>query len=184
MPRYSNFKIISLLRSHGFSNAADFLERYFEREFQFSFGHKKVLLILFIMGTLERPLKVPQRQSSEHRDRKITVPHAFWSAISWLFEGTDNSFKARYQELKRYTSWVEESDMGEYAITIAGVKKARELIEFDAKCRDFFYNLIYKIYSDDSKQARFFRLVLQKTDNFHPIDEEKIYTLLGVLKTQ
>lgn len=174
MGRLSNNRIIEILRQRGHYAAADDLEKILQTRFNFGYSHKKVLVVLYIMGTLMKPLKVPQRRSKKNPEKKITDPRAFWQSIEWLFQGASNTFKARYQELKQHTNFVVETDPGEYAISIAGVKRIRELINYDRDTRNFFFELINRIYDEDTKQARFLKSVLRKTRNWHPIEESKL----------
>ena len=178
MGRMSNSRIIEILEEGGYTDAARYLRRMLKKDIKFTKNHDRVLILLYILGTLDRPLKVPQRTSQTDPNKKLTRPLDFWNAIEWLYDGAANTFKARFNELKANTDFVESRRFGEYGITYLGVQKTRELIEYDRDARNYLYDLLYKIYDEDTKRARYFRHILSVTGNFHPIKYENVKALV------
>ena len=171
-------KIIDFLIKVGEERAAEKLKHYYlQKDFKIRETHKRVLLLLFVLGTLDNPLKVPLRKTA--KGDQYNYKRAFWQAIEWLLDRTSNSFKARFQELKEYTDWVDSPKTGIYQITTSGILQARELLTSDYKAREFFMSLVEKLYKKQDKRAKYLRGVLIKTGNFAPLSREQINYLLA-----
>ena len=178
MGRMSHIRIIEMLEEAGYSDAAKYLKHRLRRDVKFTKNHDRVLILLYFLGAFDKPLKVPQRASQTDPNKRLTRPLDFWNAIEWLYDGAANTFKARFNELKANTDFVESRHAGEYGITYLGVQKARELIEYNREARNYLYDLMYKVYDEDTRRAQYFRHVLSITGNFHPIREENIRAMV------
>jgi len=176
-------KIFHCLWRGGFVDAIEYLERNFIfQRIKFDFNHWKVLLLLFFMGTLEKPLTVPKEIKVPYGSSMVSS-ELFWKVIEWLYEGSVYLFKTKYDDLKRNTIWVGEREDA-YYITLAGAKIARKLIINDARCKTYFLSLIKKIYDDTSSDAIFFKEILASSGNFHPIEKEKLSLIVKFHKKE
>ena len=170
--------IIEFLEQVGEYSAAEKIRKhYLTKQRKIRDSHKRVLLLLFALGTDKNPLKVPLKKTK--RGDQYNYKRAFWQAIEWLMDRTSNSFKARFQELKEWTNWVESPKTGVYQITWDGVIQAKKLISEEKEARLFFLTLRNKLHYQQDNRAKFLRSILAKTGNLDPLTLEQFNEILS-----
>ncbi|MCD6484577.1 MAG: hypothetical protein J7L47_05635 [Candidatus Odinarchaeota archaeon] len=178
MPGLKKSELLEEMARKGFFDAYEYYkQKWFSNGTAVpSQAHYKVLLVLYALNCVNKPLRVPLTRSEKNPEYEYTNPRSFWNIIELLYDSCSTTFKARYSELLDQTNFVVSDNKGEYRLTEAGAAEAIKQIKSSEYLRRFWIRLYNLIWGSMDLNKRV-RQVLKFTKNWPPLSKSEMLSL-------